>query len=159
VYCVDAYDRDTLTPSAIVAYTGVTGTFYQAVVVFDSSGNVLLSTNGSVAGGVAWQKFPVSATTLSPGYHSWCTAIAGGTAPSWMGWPGQYAGWNNQWNPGSGGGGVSGAPVNWYTCSMGTSGSGSSFTIPQYGNCPSGRGTRVAQGAATIEPPILMVYQ
>ena len=153
-YCVDSYDPTTLTISKIVAKTGVTGNYYQAIAVLDSTGSVVLAaTSLNVSGGETWRGFSASGT-LAAGFHSWCTAIEGGTAPSWTGWPAQYAYDAYEWYPA--GGNVGGVPINWYSCSTGPTGSGASFAIAAHGNCIGG-GSKTAVTA--FVPLRMAVYQ
>jgi hypothetical protein len=163
IYCIDAFDYATLVPTEIIGIAGApSGSSYaQTIAVLDASGTVLLSTtNASMpAGGTAPTKWTVSGATISGGaVHSWCTAVSGGTTPSWLGYINAGSG-GNWLTPGTGGLGVSGAPINTYTCSVSPTGSGSSFAIPQYGNCPSGHGTRTAISTQAVPPMAMMVNQ
>jgi hypothetical protein len=154
-YCQDSYDVS-ITPSAVITQIGVTGSYYAVISVLSATGTVELTTRLNVGGGESAQKFPVSSTTVPAGGNSWCIAIEpGATSPVWYGWTHStiYA-----YNPGAYPLSVSGAPVNWYSCSIAPTGSGASFAIPQYGNCPSGHGTRTAL-LDSPGPPFMMAYQ
>ncbi len=154
-YCQDSYDIS-ITPSAIIMQIGVTGSYYAVISVLSPTGTVELTTGLNVGGGESVQKFPVSSTTVPAGGNSWCIAIeSGASSPLWYGWTHStiYA-----YNPGAYPLSVSGAPVNWYSCSIAPTGSGASFAIPQYGNCPSGHGTRTAL-LDSPGPPFMLAYQ
>jgi hypothetical protein len=160
VYCYDTNDPYILTPTAIAGFAGSFGSATTiAIAVFDSSGTRLLSTNlARAAGGPDWAKWPVSGTTLNAGYHSWCTAFqatAGvGTLyiPTWS--------TNFVTNSLDISAGIAGAPMTLYTCNTGTTGNGSTFAIPQFGNCPlpGGHGVRTHADAGNIGIPNLIVY-
>src|SRR5208337_4617198 len=120
-------DPYSITVSAIATAAGATPGKYQAVAVFDSSGNALLNSSLSMPGtGANWNKFTSGLpVTLSPGWHSWCWAFEA-TASAWT----VLSTFSNVLNPGT-----TGAKIHNYTCSVAPTGSGSSFSIPTNGNC------------------------
>jgi len=131
-YCTDYYDPYTITVSTIATLGGSSQSGkYQAIAVFDTSGNQLFAVNVSEATGSNWNKFTLGTPyTLNAGLHSWCTAWESGSGnPSaWWG-TASYANWMNPVA------GISGAGRHNYTCSTAPTGSGSSFAIPTNGNC------------------------
>lgn len=126
-YCTDVYDPYTIVVSTLATIGGAASK-YQAIAVFDSSGNQLLSVNAAESAGNNWNKFTLgSSVTLNPGLHSWCTAWEAGASPSSYMATFSYANWLNP--------GTSGAGKHNYTCSVGQTGASSTFAIPANGNC------------------------
>ena len=146
-YCTDVYDPYTIVVNNLATVAGTTAGKYQTIVVFDSSGNKLVDVNVSEASGNNWNKFTLGTpVTLNPGLHSWCTAWEA-AANSWM----TYSNFGNALNPGT-----SGAKVHNYTCSLGTSGSGATFTLPTNGNCATS-GTRTATSMLSVGAVLVLV--
>jgi hypothetical protein len=146
-YCTDIYDPYSIVVNALATVSGTTTGKYQAVAVFDSSGNQLIAANASETTGNNWNKFTLGTpVTLNPGLHSWCTAWeAAGSA--WM----TYSNFGNALNPGT-----SGAKVHNYTCSVGQTGSGAAFSIPANGNCATS-GTKTAVSMLSIGAVMVLV--
>jgi len=145
--CTDVYDPYTIVVSALGWIAGAGATKYQAVAVFDSSGNQLISVNASETSSVGWQKATLGTPyTLSPGLHSWCWAWESGATGSAYMATFSYASWLNP--------GTSGAGKHNYTCSIGQTGSGASFAIPANGNCATS-GTKTA--VSNLSPGIVTV--
>ena len=139
-YCTDIYDPYSIVVNALATVAGNTSGKYQAIAVFDSSGNQLIAVNASEATGNNWNKFTLGTpVTLNPGLHSWCTAWET-TASAWM----TYSNFGNGLNPGT-----SGAKLHNYTCSVGQTGSGAAFSIPANGNCATS-GTKTAVSMLSI---------
>ena len=145
--CTDVYDPYSIVVSALGWIAGAGAAKYQAVAVFDSSGNQLISVNASETSSVGWQKATLGTPyTLSPGLHSWCWAWeSGATGSAYMATL-SYASWLNP--------GTSGAGKHNYTCSIGQTGSGASFAIPANGNCATS-GTKTA--VSNLSPGIVTV--
>ena len=145
-YCTDVYDPYTIVVNTLVTLGGAASK-YQAIAVFDSSGNQLLSVNVAESSGSNWNKFTLgTAVTLPAGMHSWCTAWEASASPSAWWTTFSYANWLN---PGS-----SGASKHNYTCSVGQTGSGSTFAIPANGNCATS-GTKTS--ISVLNPGIVTV--
>jgi hypothetical protein len=141
-YCTDYYDPYNVTINALGTFSGATNGKYQVIAIFDSSGNLLVSTSLVQSGSNQWNKFTANFPyALSAGYHSWCWASeAGGTAYS------IFAGSSGGLNPGT-----TSAKIHNYSCGVATTGSGSSFAIAANGNCAAS-GTRTALQMTTGNP-------
>jgi len=161
IYCVDAFDYPNLSPTEIIGYGGAASgsTYYQTIAVLNSAGTVEMYTTPIVmsSGGLAWEKWTIASGSIAGGQsNSYCTVTdSTATGPTWAGY-GQYGTGGNWLNPGAAYGS---GPINWYTCSTAKTGSGLSLTIPQYGNCPSGHGTRTAVPTSSQVPMALLMNQ
>lgn len=154
IYCYDTYDPYILSPIGIGWFGGTNGSAGGvAIGVFDNTGTSLLNTTINVTN-VAWQKFVVSATTIQPGMHSWCVAFQAGMTPQIITWA------QSSFNLQNSSGGVIGAPFPLYSCNATLTGTGATLAIPQFGNCPTGHGTRGLFSTSTaIQIPFMGVYQ
>ncbi len=159
VYCYDTYDPYILTPNSIIGFAGSYGNPTTiAIAVFDPSGTRLLSTNlARRGGGPDWARWSTAGTTLPPGSHSWCLAFEATPGVGLVAlstWSGNFSANSLDLSAG-----MNGAPMSLYSCSTGTVGSGATFAIPQFGNCPSGHGTRAHVDANSIGIPNIVAYQ
>lgn len=146
-YCTDVYDPYTITINALGTIAGTTAGKFQTIVVFDSSGTKLLDVNVSETTGNNWNKFTLGTpVTLNPGLHSWCTAWEAAATPWTI-----SSTFGNSMNPGT-----AGAAKHNYTCSIGQSGSGSTFTLPANGNCALS-GTKTAQSMTSVGAVLVLV--
>jgi len=145
-YCTDVYDPYTIVVSTLATIGGAASK-YQAIAVFDSSGNQLISVNAAESSGSNWNKFTLgSPVTLNPGLHSWCTAWETGASPSAYMATFSYANWLNP--------GTSGAGRHNYTCNVGQTGASSTFAIAANGNCAT-LGTKTS--VSVLNPGIVTV--